>query len=401
MPLYYHKLIYNNLNFKYIKFYINKKRNDGGYIQFSDFILIDNLENEILWSTLNVNNVTSDSNNYGSTEGPSNLVDNNRNTKWCQAGFNSSSYIIIELNNSIDLKNIIGYRWYTANDATDRDPISWIIYMSVDGNDWVEISKVENFTTTTDRNALAGTWIFNKLKEYASEGFEDFGHPIEYDSASDAKCGAVGIPPEEGLVFYASLNGKTPNYAETGQTINQSGNSLSYTTYKNIPCVNISQFGTYLYSFDTGCPTGNNPWTLSIWVSPLDIYSDYNFSVALLLGSWGYGNKRGAAIGTNNNAVLWNVDSGFNIKEITNGNWYFICSVYDGNSLTGYCENTKISQPYNEMNIYDDTINIGNNASRNVGGGNMKFKGYLSSARIYNRALTDKEITALSKEFKI
>lgn len=43
-----------------------------------------------------------------------------------------------------------------------------------------------------------------------------------------------------------------------------------------------------------------------------------------------------------------------------------------------------------ELNI----INIGSANS----GGNV-FNGYLSSARIYNRILTDKEIKILSKEF--
>lgn len=47
------------------------------------------------------------------------------------------------------------YEWYTANDAPERDPVSWRLQASKDGKFWVDVDVQENATVTTERKTLA------------------------------------------------------------------------------------------------------------------------------------------------------------------------------------------------------------------------------------------------------
>lgn len=55
-------------------------------------------------------------------------------------------------------KPVGSYRWYTANDFTQRDMTDWKLYGSLDNTAWSLLSTVTGFAPTTTRLALAGTW---------------------------------------------------------------------------------------------------------------------------------------------------------------------------------------------------------------------------------------------------
>ena len=77
--------------------------------------------------------------------------------------------------NSIPLKPLVielpepilfdGYRWYTANDATGRDPVIWSVDVSEDGLDWYSVD-LQDYSTNQDavtelRRTLVGAWVMN------------------------------------------------------------------------------------------------------------------------------------------------------------------------------------------------------------------------------------------------
>ena len=47
---------------------------------------------------------------------------------------------------------IDSYSYTTANDVTDRDPISWKLLGSNNGTDWTELDERINESITTNRN---------------------------------------------------------------------------------------------------------------------------------------------------------------------------------------------------------------------------------------------------------
>lgn len=89
------------------------------------------------------------------------ILDNNTSTKYCVSSFTSPAIINIDLgeNNIINLNTFRYYYYYTANDRPDRrDPISWKLYASSDGNTYTKIDERINQSITTNRLALAGIW---------------------------------------------------------------------------------------------------------------------------------------------------------------------------------------------------------------------------------------------------
>lgn len=55
------------------------------------------------------------------------------------------------------------YRWYTADDADTRDPVSWVVEASDDPDAWwwTTVHTVTDYATTTSRNTLVNTWAIS------------------------------------------------------------------------------------------------------------------------------------------------------------------------------------------------------------------------------------------------
>ncbi|MDD2600378.1 MAG: hypothetical protein PHO37_14345, partial [Kiritimatiellae bacterium] len=89
-------------------------------------------------------------------EGPEKAIDGSVDTKFY---IKSIQPLIVELS---ELVRFDGYRWYTANDSTGRDPLSWIVEISEDGVRWSTVDSRDYSANagaiTTGRKALAGTW---------------------------------------------------------------------------------------------------------------------------------------------------------------------------------------------------------------------------------------------------
>lgn len=96
-----------------------------------------------------------------SSETPLQTIDNNVNTKFFTnlADANGANPLIVKLPAPAFFD---GYRWYTANDSTGRDPIRWNVAISLDGANWTTVDAQDyqtNMTAiTSSRQVLAGVW---------------------------------------------------------------------------------------------------------------------------------------------------------------------------------------------------------------------------------------------------
>ena len=140
--------------YRYVKWYISAVRTLGNYAQASEFRVTINATDVSMTGTT----VTNPGGNNPSVETPPNLVDNNTATKWLNFNMASQPSTLIFDMGSAKLFN--GYRWATANDSPDRDPITWIIYGSNDGINWTELHNVTNATITTSRYTFTSVYNF-------------------------------------------------------------------------------------------------------------------------------------------------------------------------------------------------------------------------------------------------
>lgn len=148
----------------YLRFRIDKIRENNDGVQISEFLLFDKSDTPVYFTSIGVAEVSADNNNDSPNEQKPEKAFNgvlSNNDKWFSYEFGNPSWIQVKFNQPIILENYPKYGWYTANDSDERDPVSWEILGSVDGKTWNTLSKVTDYSTTTNRNSLVGIWQFN------------------------------------------------------------------------------------------------------------------------------------------------------------------------------------------------------------------------------------------------
>ena len=219
--------------------------------------------------------------------------------------------------------------------------------------------------------------------------------------------------PTSGLVFYASLS-NTSTTAETGDTLTFNDSGITATTLSGVPCLRFpGSKNQYISAPDTNMQFGstiNN--TISLWMNTETVRTSW-------IGVFGYGKcysnqQRMLSIVTGDqyegsNAVI---EADYNYANM-NSNipsynvWHHVCftSETSNGSTTGkiYIDGVLKSQITKTLNIQhqqNNLILIGQapeSSSPYIR--SVAFAGYLAGVRIYNRVLTESEITQLSQEF--
>lgn len=204
----------------------------------------------------------------------------------------------------------------------------------------------------------------------------------ECAAAIEQITGGGDSMPQEGLVFHWS--GKTRG-AETGQDMGGSflmQNGMGYFSgYDGLTCYNM-----------TNIPSGNSPYTQSVWVLPT---SESPKSYTFIYGS-----------DSDNMAAVCRVDSGLIVagggyswyvtgsKKITNRLTHCLVT-FDGSVFTVYQDGTVIGT---SENASFDCGSSGIALGVSLGNGE-RFTGYIAGARIYNRVVTEEEIQKLATEY--
>ena len=219
------------------------------------------------------------------------------------------------------------------------------------------------------------------------------GNPIGYAITSGAPPTPPSPPmPTSGLVFYAPLSGAA-QYADTGQSlINVNG---TYTTQNGIPCIYVGQTDPYSYIYapaDT-LPDGNASRTASFWLKT-DTPSQWAST------GYGYENQNQGWIHRMTGFSQYGSDFIYNVDNAANV-WHHIVITYDADDsglMKAYVDGEYVDSKYWGSL---DTGAVGTNLYIGCSDNMREFTGchYFASYRIYDRVLTQEEITALSKEF--
>jgi hypothetical protein len=209
--------------------------------------------------------------------------------------------------------------------------------------------------------------------------------------------------PTEGLVFYASLDGKTPNVAETGQVLITTGNA-TYTTFQGIPCLQHTS-GTECWIKSEAALQTTQGWTVSTWLA-------YTRKNGL---TWCFGQNMGEEWGRGLHLSIAN-----NIPSILHGGgsgdfgatsaaivpsppaWIHVAGII--NFETGYAGiyvNGALNISSNVANLYRKNYSEVRFCTDYQGSARAVIGTYvMAGCRIYNRCLTETEIEKLASEFK-
>ena len=188
--------------------------------------------------------------------------------------------------------------------------------------------------------------------------------------------------PADGLVFYASLS-EEANTAETGQALTKNG-TITYQTYKGIQCAHFSyayissQFSDYVTPY---------PMTFAIWAAP-----DTTDSLSL----WSFENDKPLMYWHNRGEYhVYAPDC--NVSAANVGDWHHIAwSINSDRSSTYYFDGVAMGTTTSNNTSTIKSLCIG---YRN--GEQPNWLGYLAGFRIYNRALSGDEISALANEYTL
>ena len=134
---------------RYFKFQQTKLRATANSIQLSEFQLKLGATNLDLTSVL----VTNPGGNFPAGEPPEAVKDGSVDTKWLD--FNKKE-LVFDFGSVV---TIDGYNFATANDATERDPVSWIFFGSDDSVNWIPLDVREDQAITTERKTYQSGWV--------------------------------------------------------------------------------------------------------------------------------------------------------------------------------------------------------------------------------------------------
>lgn len=203
------------------------------------------------------------------------------------------------------------------------------------------------------------------------------------------------IPPqlEKGLVFWLPLD-KYQEQAETGQTITYRNTIPVVDSAAGVPAVKFSSYSTGLNCPAEGLPSGGSDRSISVWIYMTGTgdypyflgYSGGNNATNFCLGIYGGGQSLGARLGFD-----WNSGATLSMNA-----WNHYCAVYTGGTFTAYLNGAAVGSTTADCNTGTSLMSMAYNAGQ--GSSANGFTGYMRDARIYDRALTLAEITALSKQ---
>lgn len=147
---------------RYIKFVVNEVRTaNGTQMQLSELEFLDAVGNRFNYPATTT--VTSpDMPATATVEGQNKIIDGLTTTKFCTIKFVSGRYLLIDLGEpALDVNEFCVWRWWTANDNYGRDPISFELWGSADGNTYELLDSAVKAQVTTARQTVAYTGSTN------------------------------------------------------------------------------------------------------------------------------------------------------------------------------------------------------------------------------------------------
>ena len=196
----------------------------------------------------------------------------------------------------------------------------------------------------------------------------------------------------DGLILYIPMDNHR-DYAYTGQQITyMNGDVGVYGKYKGIPCRTVSNAATtHRLEIDVdNIPIGNAPRTFTFW------YCRHSISSGVTLGGYGdflYAKRWSMCeqIQSINLVLTQHVNPSRSFKP-QQDTWVFLAFTYDGSICKIYGNGNQLVSSLENLNTSKTIFSIM--------GSDILITDYrMSGVRVYNRVLSQNEITRLYQEF--
>jgi len=179
-------------------------------------------------------------------EGPEKAIDGSVETKFYHNSASPLYPLVLEFPTPVFFN---GYAWYTANDATGRDAITWTVEISADGTTWTVVDSqdysADTSLITTTRYTLAGQWpvqgmqsamnVFSDLSpttvaapgKLAVSGTSETVGSLSGDGAIELLAnGTFGIHTTDDAIFGGSFSG-TGTVVKSGAAVQTLSGTLA------------------------------------------------------------------------------------------------------------------------------------------------------------------------------
>jgi hypothetical protein len=195
--------------------------------------------------------------------------------------------------------------------------------------------------------------------------------------------------PSSGLVFYAPLKTVDETTAQTGENLTFSNSTNS--VQDGIYCVAFNS--GYMNCIGANAPTGNSPRTVSMWVKQMQTVGEFP------IGGYGASDSSGQneffSFRLYNGRIgIWGDDADWDTYyDITQTVWHHYLWLNDGATDKIYIDGVFVAERSYTRDTANNYIFIGGY------GHTSDVNQYVTAFRIYNRVLTQDEITVLANEF--
>ena len=212
---------------------------------------------------------------------------------------------------------------------------------------------------------------------------DDFGYPIPYDSASSAGL-LISKMPQKGLVFYSALI-SAEGFEVTGNP--------QFVTKDNIPCVYLDG-KSYLKTDIDGMPQGSSPRSIAVYFYIEDFNGDTG--IVATCGGGAENTLYDICLDSRNRLSIQAWSNDVTYSFVPERNKFYHCVITLENDGT---EKLYINGELIETKDHSGLGSSGRELWVGSQYGDYRFNGYISSVRIYNRALSLDEIALLAGEF--
>jgi hypothetical protein len=278
---------------------------------------------------------------------------------------------------------------WTCSDP-DNDPLTYDVYFGTTNNPTTLICTSISAASVTRNGLNHGVTYYWRVEAKDNHGNSTSGPIWRFTTISNS-----GTIPTNGLVAYYPFNGNANDFSGNNNHGTPYGAALTSDRH-GIPnsAYLFDGIDDYIRISHSQSLNLSQQISISFWAR-LETSADYYMPYHIIekFGSWGSGqrgNDLNWGVETTNGAFhIWSMDLSFN-------RFYHFVHVYDGSRILTYCDGTLRESTPADGNLIQNTNPV--YISRYHQGGDYYFDGTLDDFRIYNRALTQQEITALFNE---
>ena len=199
--------------------------------------------------------------------------------------------------------------------------------------------------------------------------------------------------PTNGLVFYAPLSDSIDPVVGGSPSVTKG--SANFGSVNGLNCLMCNGNTRIIYQQTDKLPTSNSPRSLSIWISRNTYVYSWNFCCG-----FGYEDSDTFSLAFNSSRLTFysrRLNKDIMLQNYSENNaWIHVVLCFDGTIIKSYINGVyKTSTSSVSFSTSNGPVYLGFLGTQN----NYDFKGNATAYRIYDRELTQEEITELYNEF--